>query len=67
MWYSMEMINSAEGSSKTRSRIIPLNEEQILCNEALESGEFDGMSDSDWIAMCEQAAARNRAADLGEA
>lgn len=56
------MLESAEGSSKSKTRVIPLNEEQLLCNEALETGEFDAISDSDWIAMCEQASARARTA-----
>ena len=34
----------------------PLEREQALCAEALASGEFDDMSDSEWVAMCEEAA-----------
>jgi hypothetical protein len=33
-----------------------LSEEQRLCNEALASHEFDGISDDQWVALCEQLA-----------
>jgi hypothetical protein len=31
-------------------------EEQRLCNEALTSHQFDGITDEQWVAMCEQVA-----------
>jgi len=36
------------------------SEEQRLCNEALDSHEFDAISDEQWVQMCEQAAAGAR-------
>jgi hypothetical protein len=35
--------------------------EQALCNEAIESGEYDSISDEDWILLCERIAAETRA------
>lgn len=39
-----------------------LDEEQFLCNEALRTGAFDAISDSEWVAMCESAASKGRRA-----
>jgi hypothetical protein len=39
-----------------------LDEEQFLCNEALRTGDFDAISDSEWVAMCEHAANKGRLA-----
>jgi hypothetical protein len=33
-----------------------VSEEQRICNEALTSHEFDGITDEEWVALCEQAA-----------
>ncbi len=38
----------------------PREEEQFLCNEALRTGAFDSISDSEWILMCERAASKGR-------
>ena len=35
-------------------------EEQDLCNEAVDSGKYDELSDAEWIALCEQIATRSR-------
>lgn len=29
------------------------NKEQIFCDQAMESGEYDLVSDSEWVAKCE--------------
>ena len=34
----------------------PQEEEQRLCNEALRTGDYDAMSDKEWVALCERAA-----------
>jgi len=41
-----------------------LNEEQRLCNDALESRAFDAISDDEWVAMCERVAADARHDDV---
>lgn len=46
-------------SPKTAPRRVQLNDEQILCNEALESGQFDTISDDEWVALCEKVAAKS--------
>lgn len=54
-------MTSPDGESTTvRNRKNAVREEQLLCNEALQSSEFDDISDNDWVAMCEQAAATGR-------
>jgi len=55
------MINPEIESAKSQNRRNALNEEQILCNAALESSEFDTISDDEWVAMCEKAASKTRA------
>jgi len=45
-------------SPKAPTRRIVLNDEQILCNEALASGQFDTISDDEWVALCEKVAAK---------
>ncbi len=35
-------------------------EEQALCQRAMDSGKYDSMSDGEWVALCEQAAAKAR-------
>lgn len=44
----------------TRGRFDSVQAEQALCNEALESGSFDTMSDAEWVEMCRRAAAGER-------
>jgi hypothetical protein len=57
------MINPvATESAKTQTRRIPLNEEQILCNAALESNQYDSISDDEWVALCEKVASKTRPA-----
>ena len=51
---------SGKDHSDSSARRTPLEEEQFLCNEALQSGDFDAISDSDWVAMCERAAGKER-------
>ena len=53
------MITSEERSSSTP--ITPLEREQQLCNEALRSGDFDAITDSEWLALCESEADKARA------
>ena len=40
----------------------PREEEQFLCNEALRTGDFDTMSDSAWVVMCENASKGEKSA-----
>jgi hypothetical protein len=54
------MLNIKKGLLKSDVRRIGLNEEQILCNEALASSKFDEISDEQWVVMCEQAASKAR-------
>ena len=54
------MITPDKGSQKAQNRRNALNEEQILCNSALESSDFDTITDDQWVAMCEQAASKGR-------
>ena len=54
------MITPDKGSQKAQNRRNALNEEQILCHEALESTAFDTISDDQWVALCEQAASKGR-------
>ncbi len=58
--YTAPVIKSDQEHSGSSSPRTPLEEEQFLCNEALRSGDFDAISDSDWVAMCERAANRER-------
>jgi hypothetical protein len=60
------MLNPDIESAKTQNRRNALNEEQILCNAALESSEFDAISDDEWVAMCEKAASKTRTAPVVE-
>ena len=34
--------------------------EQAFCLDALDSGEFDNLSDAEWIALCERVAQKKR-------
>ena len=45
-------------SPKPATRRVVLNDEQILCNEALLTGQFDSISDDEWVALCEKVAAK---------
>lgn len=56
------MTNPETETAKAQLRRIPLNEEQILCNAALESNEYDSISDDEWVAMCEKVASKSRPA-----
>ena len=38
----------------------PHEAEQSLCNEAMKTGEFDKISDREWINMCERVASQHR-------
>lgn len=61
------MLNSDQERSSSPNRRSSLEEEQFLCNEALRTGDFDAISDKEWVALCENAAAKERlAADRGE-
>ena len=37
-----------------------LNAEQVLCQAAIQSGDYDAVSDAEWIALCERAAQQGR-------
>jgi len=51
------MTTSHEYKSTGRGREDSLRSEQIFCLKALESGEYDTMSDQEWVAECERVAA----------
>ena len=55
------MSSSERSSTARRAEDRSLVREQALCNEALESGEYDSISDEDWILLCERIAAEARA------
>lgn len=62
------MSASQNQAKSTMNRRSSLEEEQLLCNEALESGLYDNISDDEWVALCQAVAAKNRedeAADEG--
>ena len=61
------MISSDEELSTSPSRRTPREEEQYLCNEALRTGDFDSISDSEWIALCERVASKGRSLSPEEA
>ena len=44
--------SEAAGRSETDATYL----EQLLCLEALESGEYDTMRDNDWVKLCESVA-----------
>jgi hypothetical protein len=46
------MINSDLHPSTTKS---PIQEEQDLCNDALLSGNYDAISEGEWMLLCEKA------------
>ena len=64
------MISSEQESSRSHARKTRLEEEQFLCNEALRTGDFDAISDSEWVALCERVGSKGRSAaengDLSE-
>ena len=61
------MITSDQKSTRSSARSTPLEKEQFLCNEALRTGDFDAISDNEWVALCERAASNGRlAAENGD-
>ncbi len=54
------MTTSHEYKTTGRGRDISLRDEQNFCLEAMESGEYDTMSDKEWVAICERVAAGAR-------
>ncbi len=49
------MKHPAARSSATRHTSNAIQREQELCLDALESGDYDTMTDKQWIELCEQA------------
>ncbi|MDK1021400.1 MAG: hypothetical protein QGD90_07165 [Candidatus Hydrogenedentes bacterium] len=49
-------------SSSPPARRSSREEEQFLCNEALRTGDFDSISDSEWVTLCERVADKGRLA-----
>ena len=61
------MTISDSQATRSLSRKSSVEGEQDLCNEAIQSGDFDTMTDSEWVALCEQAAGKRReTAEAGE-
>jgi len=58
----LRVIDFEQDPSDSPTCKTPSEEEQFLCNEALRTGDFDTMSDREWIALCEQAASKRRRA-----
>lgn len=52
------MLSPEQIETSKATRRISINDEQILCNEALASGQFDSISDDEWVALCEKVAAK---------
>lgn len=50
------MSDSKTKASRTSIRQTYQEAEQEVCNEALQSGAFDEISDKDWVRMCERVA-----------
>ena len=55
---------------RTESSGPPISEgtrrEQALCLAALESGDYDNLSDAEWVALCEELARAAQAKQQGE-
>lgn len=60
------MISPHEESNTARGRRTALEEEQHFCIEALETGEFDKVSDKVWIDLCQKAATRGKSSPAPE-
>jgi len=60
------MLSSDEEITTSPARRTPREEEQFLCNEALRTGDFDSISDSEWVALCERVASKGRDLDLAD-
>ena len=54
------VISSDQESSRPSARKTRVEEEQLLCNEALRTGDFDAISDNEWVALCERVANKGR-------
>lgn len=52
------MLSPEQIETTKATRRVQLNDEQLLCNEALASGQFDAISDDEWVALCEKVAAK---------
>ncbi|MBI2422301.1 MAG: hypothetical protein HYV27_05680 [Candidatus Hydrogenedentes bacterium] len=50
------MSSKHSDSTVSRSGAIALRREQELCVAAVTSGEYDDMSDAEWVLLCEQLA-----------
>ena len=46
--------NSTDTHPKKGGRDNSLKQEQSFCRNALESGEYDRLSDEEWVALCER-------------
>lgn len=60
--------NSTDTHPKKGGRDNSLKQEQSFCRNALESGEYDRLSDEEWVALCERVSVKARSTaeeDLG--
>jgi|GEM_PF-2425699 len=60
--------NLTDTHPKKGGRDNSLKQEQSFCRDALESGEYDRLSDEEWVALCERVSvtARNEKAQHPE-
>jgi len=56
------MRNKTTQPDGERSDIDSLRREQELCIDAMSSGEFDDLSDQEWVALCERVAQQQKQA-----
>ena len=54
------MPRSSTPSSIPSNRKSAVEEEQLLCNEALLSGDYENYSEREWQALCEKAYRKGR-------
>ncbi len=54
------MLNEDKVHDVSCERRNKLDNEQVLCNEAIESDAYDQLSDKAWVMLCEEVAAKER-------
>lgn len=60
------MIDPDRTLSNPPSRKTAIEEEQLLCNEALRTRDYDNYSEQEWQVLCEKAHQKGRAAFINE-
>mgnify|MGYP006969385184 CR=1 FL=1 len=62
--YQVALPQGPRAAASTTIRNSSIQREQELCLDAIESGDYDSMSDKEWIELCERAA-REDSPDAG--